>query len=584
MWKLNRYQGCAVGLIVLQAVLLLASASVHNPIDDELAHLPCGIMHWKTGDRTLYHVNPPLVRMVAAVPVMALYPNLAVPTFDKSTDPSDRPEFMVAYHFLQTNGNPMLCSIYFWARSVCVLFPLIGAIVCWLWSRELYGEFAGLLCILLWTTCPLVLGWGSTIYPDVPAASLGLLATYLFWRWTCRPNWNRTCWAGLALGAAMLTKLTLLYMIAVLPILWFLSGRLIHGSKQRKSGVEGQQCLAIVLMSILIVNAMYGFERTLMPLEGFGFRSELLAGKKMGQWQSSNRFQDSLLGKVPIPFPEQYVLGFDTQRREFEAVLWSYLNGKHQKGGWYHYYLFTACIKLPIGTLALFGIASLLTISQIIKRQPNAAELFLIAPAIVLMLVISSQTGINWYTRYAIPALPFFYVWTSKVASTAFLSRPAISIGIGMLAVFSAMESLSVFPHSISFFNRAIGGPSHGSEYLLDGAIDSGQDLILVKRWIDENPSKLPLRLKFAGVYRPKHLGLDVLDVPKFERDSEKSIVLPKGWYAISVNAVRGSHSVLGVDTDYCYFQQFEPIGSIGYSINLYHLDSDTTVMRRDHE
>ena len=326
-----------------------------------------------------------------------------------------------------------------------------------------------------------------------------------------------------------------------------------------------------------------------MPLEGFGFRSELLTGIKLGQWQFSNRFQDSLLGKVPIQFPEQYVLGFDTQRRDFEANYWSYLNGQHRKGGWYYYYLFTACIKLPIGTLVLVGIALIITLSQIFKRQKITGELFLgelflIAPMAVLMLVISSQTGINWYTRYAIPALPFLYIWTSKVASTVFTSRPAMAIVIGLLAACSAVESLSVFPHSISFFNRAIGGPTHGSEYLLDGAIDSGQDLLLVKRWMDTHPSKLPLRLQFAGVYRPKHLGIETLDVPKFERESEKSIVLAKGWYAISVNYVRGAHSVLGVDTRYCYFQQFEPVGTIGYSINLYRFDSDTTVMRSENE
>ena len=99
---------------------------------------------------------------------------------------------------------------------------------------------------------------------------------------------------------------------------------------------------------------------------------------------------------------------------------------------------------------------------------------------------------------------------------------------------------------------------------------------------MDENPSKLPLRLKFAGVYRPEHLGIERLDVPRFERESENSIVLPRKWYAISVNYVRGALSVLGVDADYCYFQQFEPAGTIGYSINLYHFASDTTVMRRD--
>ncbi len=35
---------------------------------------------------------------------------------------------------------------------------------------------------------------------------------------------------------------------------------------------------------------------------------------------------------------------------------------------------------------------------------------------------------------------------------------------------------------------------------------------------------------------------------------------------------------------EYCYIQQFKPIGTIGYSINLYHFDSDTTVMRGNYE
>ena len=60
----------------------------------------------------------------------------------------------------------------------------------------------------------------------------------------------------------------------------------------------------------------------------------------------------------------------------------------------------------------------------------------------------------------------------------------------------------------------------------------------MVKRWMDENPSSLPLRLKFAGVYRPEHLGVETLEVPKFERESEKSIVVPKGWYAISAKTI----------------------------------------------
>jgi hypothetical protein len=39
-----------------------------SPTLDEPAHLVSGISHWRSGDFSLYRVNPPLVRLVATIP------------------------------------------------------------------------------------------------------------------------------------------------------------------------------------------------------------------------------------------------------------------------------------------------------------------------------------------------------------------------------------------------------------------------------------------------------------------------------------------------------------------------------------
>ena len=57
-------------LFVAQTVLLGYSAWIHSPTWDEVGHLAAGISHWKFGRFDLFSVNPPLVRTIAAAPVV----------------------------------------------------------------------------------------------------------------------------------------------------------------------------------------------------------------------------------------------------------------------------------------------------------------------------------------------------------------------------------------------------------------------------------------------------------------------------------------------------------------------------------
>ncbi|HMO83603.1 MAG TPA: hypothetical protein PKC18_01650 [Lacipirellulaceae bacterium] len=61
-----------VGLLLVHSALLAYSAYVHSPTLNEPGHLVAGLSHWKFGRFDVYNVNPPLVKMVAALPVMAV--------------------------------------------------------------------------------------------------------------------------------------------------------------------------------------------------------------------------------------------------------------------------------------------------------------------------------------------------------------------------------------------------------------------------------------------------------------------------------------------------------------------------------
>src|SRR5882724_2100401 len=67
----------AIALIVVHAILLVISARTNSVTFDEAAHLPAGCAYLKYGEFGVYNYNPPLLRMLAAWPVM--FTDAAIP-------------------------------------------------------------------------------------------------------------------------------------------------------------------------------------------------------------------------------------------------------------------------------------------------------------------------------------------------------------------------------------------------------------------------------------------------------------------------------------------------------------------------
>src|SRR5262249_1149441 len=92
----------AMLLLGVQASLLAYSATTHSPTALEPAFLASGVYHWQTGRFELYRVNPPLVRMVAALPVLAVGCRTDWSRF--SSSPGIRAEYGVGSDFVAANG------------------------------------------------------------------------------------------------------------------------------------------------------------------------------------------------------------------------------------------------------------------------------------------------------------------------------------------------------------------------------------------------------------------------------------------------------------------------------------------------
>lgn len=138
-------------LVVVHAGLLAWSSTRHSPSNSEVPALPAGIRHWYEGRFDLFRVNPPLVRSVAALPVLALKPEV---DWGKFQDPVGvRSEFEVGHDFVRHNGDRSF-RLFTVARLACIPFSILGALVCYGWARDLYGSRAGCLAAALWCFSP----------------------------------------------------------------------------------------------------------------------------------------------------------------------------------------------------------------------------------------------------------------------------------------------------------------------------------------------------------------------------------------------------------------------------------------------
>jgi 4-amino-4-deoxy-L-arabinose transferase-like glycosyltransferase len=579
-WK----RGATLLVLLIHAALLAHSAAVHSPVIDESAHLASGLSHWRTGSYALYRVNPPLVRMVATLPL--LLTNIKSEGDRYPEDLETRSEFVAGDDLVEENS----ASVFWYttiARWACIPFSLLGAVSCQRWAQLLFGKRAGLAALALWCASPTFIGHGSLLTPDMAATSLGLLAAWHFSRWLSRPAWRTALMSGVALGLAECSKSTWLILFALWPLLWLVYSAVTHGGTWRTRGLQLATMLLVGWASLVSIYALEGLGS---PLSSIPFQSKLARQLLCDRAAPGNFVVKPSLADVPLPLPRNYVAGLDRQYRDLEGPNRSYLRGEWRDEGWWYYYLYGLGVKEPCGLLLLALLAAFLLVFRIglphlsSKVSPRrlrcwmAAFLTLAVPTTVLVIA-SANVGMNHHVRYVMPVVPYVII----IASAAFVRRGVLSsvstpFGVVMLAWVS-ISSVLCYPNSLSYFNELAGGPTHGIYHLNNSNVDWGQDLLALRDWKRNHLANERLHLAYFGRANARIAGIEFEVPPQFARLED----LKPGWYAVSVTLLQGrKYQVFDFDggTVYCpdgafaYLNRLEPTDRVGYSIVLFHIQT----------
>jgi hypothetical protein len=596
--------GAAV-LLALFALNAVLSARHKTPTVDEFAHVPAGYLGLTTGRFDLYGKTPPLARTLYSLPLLARQPEMPDPP------PGNRMAgwypWSYATGFFNANvrerGIEFVGRVYGDARLMVIGFAVLLGTAIFLWARSLHGGAGGLLALALFTLDPNILAHSRLATVDLAETLFFFLAVAVFTGWLLRRTTPWLILSGVAAGAALSTKFT----AVLLGPIW-LGLCVVEIFRQRASGPNGwrpvRRLLAGVvvatLIMLLVVNLAYGFGGSFRLWGSYQFRSETLSSLQLPG-----------LGWIPVPFPRDFMRGFDAQQVDVETGDFpNYLNGRWSSSGWWYYYPTAWLLKtpLPLVLLVLAALAMMVAGRRDARWRhhaftglpPDAPVRRLSAWAVglslaVLLFAACFLNRLDIGVRYILPAYPFIFVGVASLGRLLRRGEPVIGGMILAATLATALSTLAVFPHYLSYFNLLAGGPSGGWRVLSNSNNDWGQDLEYLRR--EMNRRQLDsVRLAYFGHAEPAAYGIDYT-VPLPEASGADALAPGRGRfpytfrpgvYAISVNLLVGlpyqvmdhgrwvpAGTTLAEPQEiFSWFRKQKPDAVIGGSILLYDVES----------
>ncbi len=566
VWGSGIRWGIPALLLAIFAGLALASLADEAPTIDELDHLAAGYTYLRTGDFRFGRDHPPLMKMLAAAPLLLL--ELAPVEGSPGWEARERPRFNTGF-FLHNWAAPR--RMLFLGRLPIIAVGILTGLVVFLWGRELWGYWPGVFVLFLYAFCPNILAHTRLVTTDAGVASFTLLTLFTLWHYrrSGRLRWAAGC--GVALGAALLAKYSAIVTAALAPALILIppfdeggSGRIFRrlppGSEEiprcpppsngRSRGLRGRPAwlgLAVILaFAAATITIGYGSPRG-------------LAQYYQGIQEVQARFRPGARAK------------------------WSFLWGEHSRTGFWNYYLLAQLWKTPVPTLLFFGWGLVVIVRD---RSLWFDAAFLLLP-IVAFHAAGMLNDVNIGIRHLLPVYPFVFLICGAAAWRLFERRARSSprdrgvrswqrlmpiAGVTVLCGWYAFGTLHASPYFLSYFNELVGGPDNGIYYLDDSNIDWGQDMFRLKRYLDERHLDRVRCAVFAPL-KPDEYGIEADPI------GLRDLVWPRTGvtYCVSADYLQRPwlYKKKKATVRFEWLQRYRPVDKVGWSIFVYRFSTD---------
>lgn len=536
---------------------------------DEGDHIFAGYMSWKNSDFGINPEHPPLVKALAAIPLLPMHlkaPDSRANTFFKDEAYSDGRDFIFG-----NGGEAEADRIIFRARMAAASLSLLLGLLVFLAAREMFGDGAALFALALMVFEPNMIAHGAYVTTDMGITCFTFASIYALYRYVKAPSISGLIVLGLATGLALASKhsgvLLLPFGLALIftEILWPSPEQQTNKTKAalRLTGAF----LAASTIAILVLWAFYGFRYAARP-GGMPLNPSL--AEYAGGLKGTERHLYLALAHWHI-LPESYLYGMVDVRLISDSFS-TYIFGKVYATGVWFYFPAAFIIKSTapfMGLLLLAGFA--IATGKLRARR----EIFFLTVPPILYLLIATGTGLNIGARHILPMYPFLAVLIGGAALALAHRDRRWAYVVGLLLAWHAVSSARAFPNYLAYSNEFWGGPANTYKYLTDSNTDWGQQLKAVKKYLDNRGVK---DCWFAYFVEPSiHFsayGIPCKPLPTadsgwtdYQIDTPQTIT---GTLLISAGTLTGYEWGSNVLNPYQDFQKLKPVAFIQDGVFVY--------------
>lgn len=537
------------------AFMLMFLSSLNDaPTYDEPLYVTSGVHYWETGTYILNPEHPPLVKDIAAMPL--LFQPVSMPKPEPGDTYAQNGFSRRVFNKYGNDLNLMLQR----ARLPMMLLTLLTILLVYLWARKLMKVEYALLVLVLISFNPLLLGYGKLVILD-QAAALGILfAVYCYWKYTRKPGAANFWLTVLAFGLAQLVKFTSLTLIPVFIILALWE---VKNAVDRKKELRHQSLalLGIFSLGFLLVLAVYGMHTAHMSRQTMDavIEKNLLDGDVRIEYLKS-------VSRISPPLA-QYLLGLAKTTNHFQLEFPVYLGGKIYPGGVWYEGFYSFLVKTPLTYLFLL----VFFLPGLIRRRREQSIRFQTVPIVIVFAFTLLLTRQFFGVRYILPIYPFLAILIG-LGLQASLERPGKRARVKWVATllataFLVCSALLTFPNYISFFNEIIEPREQAYRYLVDSDLDWGQDLRRLADYVEEKSIE-DITVDYLGAGEVNYY------IPRAKLRDCHSKERPSGYFAVF--ATTRQYTLRFDDDNYKWLDEYEPVKIIGNSIFIYDFTGTT--------
>jgi 4-amino-4-deoxy-L-arabinose transferase-like glycosyltransferase len=551
-------------LLALQATQVLYIVHRESLTWDEDDHMFAGYMMWKTGDYGLNPEHPPLVKLLATLPLLG--EKMWIPPLQGREFKAEA--YLDGRDWLARNDGSGQ-RLVFRMRLAAGLLALGLSLVIFFAAREWFGPPAALVALTLAVFDPNLLAHSALVTTDVGLSLFLLASLYGFYRYVKQPSLTRLLLTGLAAGLLLATKHSGILLAPMLLLL--IAGEIVaapKGSRARTALRLSGAFAAIVVLGVTVLWAFYGFRYAARPT-GLTLSSSLT--EYVQPLSHFNAAAVLWIAHLHL-LPESYLMGLVDVKRMAQFYP-TFIFGKVYASGQWWYFPVVIAIKTTLGLLGLLALTAFAIFTRVLRKGRELAYLILPGGVYLLVAILS---GMNIGGRHILP----LYAMAAILAGagiTALVARNRRWAWAGAALIVAHIASaLSVYPNDMAYANEAWGGPKNVYKLLSDANVDWAQQLYQVKEWEDRHPGEECWFSYFAyPVVDPAVYGIHCRHLPNAITGwlGGADLIPPhiKGYVLLSAGDLSGCEYSSSRQNPLVDFQSLHPDEWIDYGVLVYH-------------